>query len=222
MKKALLVITSILICKLSFSTEFFKPHRGRAKDANSSRALSFGISNFDPAPLNGYLSQFTQRQPFVDQFYAIGYEDFAESYPIDAAISLSWLLPQESFAGVTTDSLSFKVGGWQLMTSILGFDLIKSDVVNFTIGPEFNWGCYKLKKNAAGEAQKKYTNPFVAPGGRVDLQFQFGKFLIGGRAMYCYDITDPKWKRKASGLEVLPGTLNRGLNYTGYIGLAFD
>ena len=66
---------------------------------------------------------------------------------------------------------------------------------------------------------KKYKNPVVAPGARVDLKFQLGKLIIGGRVVYCYDVTDPKWKRKSPNLEILPWTFNRNFNYAFYIGL---
>lgn len=190
-------------------------------DAVSTRGLSFGYSAFNPAPLNNYLAQFGQKEILRNYYKMIGYEDLVVDDPLTAAVSVNYIFPQYGSAG-TNDSLRFKIHGWQMMTSIIGFDLLGTEYVDLIIGPQITWGSYHLIKNTPSTGKEKYKEPFVAPGLRLELRFNLGSISIGGRAVYAYDVTDPKWKRRSPNLEILPGYLNRGLYYQAYVGISFN
>ncbi len=189
------------------------------EDNKEGRALAFGYFDFDSKNLNSFLDTTSSvNSTFASNYMGISLDNFSNNGKhYDGISGVSFLIPQTVTAG-TNDSLKLKMGGWHLTTSLFGYDIINGEIVTLAIAPAISWGNLKMRREVAGQ-KTKYTNPFVAPGGRVELRFTFGKISIGARATYRYDITKSLWKRKDDMMTVLPGYKNNGLAYFGYIGL---
>lgn len=188
------------------------------QNSKDGRGLEFGYVPFDAAKLNGYLDSSSVHGSFKDYYMGIGGVNVSNnSKHYDAITSFLFILPQKVNAG-PGDSLQLRMGGWHYTTSIFGFDVVSGETVTLAIAPCVTWGNLKMRRMDHGQ-KTKYTNPFVAPGGRVELRFKIGNFIIGGRATYRYDITHGLWKRKDNLMPVLPEYKNTGLAYSAYIGL---
>lgn len=188
------------------------------------RAVSFLYSEFGAAEkLNNYLdaTSSVRNRAFQPYYMGVGWEKIttANGHIFDAIGSGALIIPQKIHVG-PNDSAEFRLGGWHATFSILGYDLIKGETVSLVIGPSWTYGNLKMRRIVAGQ-KTWYTNPFVAPGGRAEFRLIFGKFMIGGRATYRYDITHALWKRKDNLMPVLPEYKNSGLAYFGYIGWIF-
>jgi hypothetical protein len=135
---------------------------------------------------------------------------------VDGAFALRFFRP----VTVSADSLRYKIGGWELMTSIYGFELLPDvGAVDLVIAPGVFWGSIKMRKYFAGGNDKQFEmfkNPFIAPMIRADLRFQLGPVSVGGRWSFRYDISKASWKKGSS--EVLPGYKAREMQYMLYIG----
>lgn len=188
------------------------------------RAISFLYSEFGGAKnLNNYLDTMgsVRNGAFQPNYMGVGWEKIttADEHMFDAIGSGALIIPQKVYAG-PNDSVELRLGGWHATVSIFGYDFFKSEVVSLAIGPSWTYGNLKMRRIVAGQ-KTWYTNPFVAPGGRAEFRLIFGKFIIGGRATYRYDITHALWKRKDNLMPVLPEYKNSGLAYFGYIGWIF-
>jgi hypothetical protein len=184
------------------------------------KSLAFGYFDFQ-SDLNNYLAANTStHENFKPYYLGIGLENIGNnSKHSDVIGSFLYILPQTVSAG-PNDSLELKMRGWHWTTSIFGWDFIQGETVALVLAPAISWGNLKMRRDENGR-QTKYTNPFVAPGGRAELRFVIGNFMIGARATYRYDITYSLWKRKNDLMPVLPTYKNNGMAYFGYIGLIF-
>jgi hypothetical protein len=235
MKKTILLSFFIALSSFVFAggfgkmiPPFAKPelHLGMMKKSKyasdkDGRALSFGYYEFNSARLNNYLDTVASVNSSFDANYmAIGIDDIKNnSKHWDMIGSVQWLLPQKISAG-PSDSLQLRLSGWHYTMSILGWDFIPGDMVTLALGTQISYGNFKMRREIQGQ-KTKYTNPFIAPGGRAEFRLTFGNFMIGARATYRYDITHGLWKRKDNLMPVLPEYKNNGLAYFGYIGLIF-
>lgn len=188
--------------------------------------LSASQFNTDFTLLNKQFSLWGAKENFNANYYMAGInlvngqpsERFEGKW--DGSFSLERMISEEVTIG-HNDSLSYKMRGWHMLTSSYGKDLIPGDMVALVIAPGIDWGNMKLFRTTGGE-KTKYKNPFVAPLVRADLRFVFGKFSLGGRASYRYDITYDRWKRKDDLMPVLPGTHFHGLSLQAFIGMSID
>lgn len=182
-------------------------------------AASFSMHQVDFSALNTQLTTWGATRTFPSTYYMIGTTgnagDGAKS-KFDAATSLEFMLPNEISIG-SSDSLVLRMRGWHIMTSVFGKDVLPGNMVALVFAPGIDWGSTKINRTISG-GKSKYKNPFVAPLARADLRFLFGKFVIGGRAFYRYDLTNDIWKRKADGMPVLPGAKMTGLSIQAFIG----
>lgn len=188
------------------------------------RALNFVYSEFGAADnLNNYLDTTGSIRSggFQPYYMAIGWEKIvtADEHIFDGISSVSFIIPQKVYSG-PNDSVAMRMGGWHATFSALGVDLVKGDMVSLVIAPAWSYGNLKMRRIIEGK-KTWYTNPFVAPGARAEFRLIFGKFTIGGRATYRYDITHALWKRKDNLMPVMPEYKNTGLAYFGYIGIIF-
>jgi hypothetical protein len=187
--------------------------------------LSVGKYNTDFRLLNTQMSLWGATTEFNPDYYMFGTtsaqgEPDEDGWRFDGASSLEFM-PSQTVSIGANDSVSYRMKGWHGMTSSFGKDLIPGDVVALVLGLGVDWGNMKIiRSDAAGD--KKYKNPYVCPLGRADLRFMFGKFSIGGRAYYRYDITHSLWKRKADLMPVLPGTKFTGLGFQAFIGFQIN
>lgn len=183
------------------------------------KAISFGYYEFN-SKLNAYLDSTTSSHDnFKPYNLGIGLDNLRNNGKhLDVVGSLNYILPQKVYAG--NDSLQLRLSGWHYTMSVLGWDLVAGETVTLAIAPAWSWGNLKMRRIEQGQ-KTKYTNPFVAPGGRVEVRLTLGDFIIGGRATYRYDITHDLWKRKDNLMPVMPGYKNHGLAYFGYIGWIF-
>ncbi len=183
------------------------------------RGFCFGYNEFASANLNTWLDANTSTSgAFADNYLTVGFDNFQNNGKhYDGISSLGFIIPQKVNAGMN-DSLIMRLTGWHLTTSTFGYDIVKGEVVTLAIGPAFAWGNLKMRRDVNG-AKTKYTNPFVAPGGRAEIRFDIANFIIGGRVTYRYDITNTLWKRKDDMMPVLPEYANSGLAFFGYIGI---
>lgn len=168
---------------------------------------------FGYSPANSFGSLFTVGITFVGQV------NVNRSSTFDEAIGLHFFVPQ--YIAVKPDTLAYQIGGWELMTSMYGIDLVNSVRANtdLVIAPGICWGAMRLKKyNSTGNFNQfeLFRNGFVAPMIRVDLRFQFWKISLGARLSYRYDITSDKWRKGAS--MTIPGYKYQELQYLFYIG----
>lgn len=236
MKSLLLSLAFVLVLSSAYAGDhdknlptFIQPdlHLGLMKDTpkyssdRDGRALCFGYYEFGSAKLNNYLDTVSSVNGTFDANYmAIGIDDISNNGKhLDMIGSLQWLLPQKVSAG-PADSLKLKLAGWHYTMSILGYDFIPGEMVTLALGTQISYGNLKMRREVAGR-KTRYTNPFVAPGGRVEFRLTLGNFMIGGRATYRYDITHGLWKRKDNLMPVMPEYKNNGLAYFGYIGFIF-
>lgn len=182
------------------------------------RALCFGYNPFASANLNSWLADNSSTSgAFADNYMTLAFDNIENNGKhYDGISSLGFIFPQKVSAGMN-DSLKMRLSGWHLTTSVFGYDVVKGEVVTLAIGPAFAWGNLKMRREVNGD-RTKYTNPFVAPGGRAEIRFDIANFVIGGRVTYRYDITHELWKRKDDMMPVLPGYSNSGLSFFGYIG----
>lgn len=193
---------------------------------NSISSLEAGYTTFRPYALNSYLPQTVTATPFTS-LLTFGYSGAGSSSTkrggtYDAAVALHFFMPQENV--IIPDTLKYRVGGWELMTSVFGFDVLKNvRSVDFTVAPGVYWGTMRLRKyNSAGnfKANELFKNPFVAPMIRADLRINLGPVTLGGRWSYRYDITKARWRKGDS--ETFPGYRSRELQYMVYIGWRFN
>lgn len=185
------------------------------------KGISFGYVPFLSGDLNNYLdSNSSMNGTFNDNYMTLGFDNVSNnSKHLDVISNLGFILPQTVSAG-NADSVQYRLGGWHYTMSLLGYDVVKGDVVTLAIGPAWSWGNLKMRRTVAGN-KTRYTNPFVAPGARAEFRLTLGNFYLGGRATYRYDFTHELWKRKNDLMPVLPEYENSGLAYFGYLGLIF-
>ena len=186
-------------------------------------AVEVGYTNFRPYSVNSYLfpntTGFTNLITYGGGWFAtVG----GRSHDMtDGAIMVHFFQPQKLLA---FDSTSYQIRGWELMTSLFGYDVLRSvDAVDLTIGPGVYWGSLKMRRyfnNSNTKQFELFKNPFVAPMIRGDLRFVFGPVAFGGRASWRYDITKARWKKGSS--VTLPGYKFEELQYMVYIGIRFQ
>lgn len=188
---------------------------------NSVWKLEAGYTTFRPYQLNNFLTAAGSSAPFTSlETYGIAWGgglvvgNRSDDGTFDGAYALHFFRPQVCV--VKPDSLKYQIGGWELMTSIYGFDVLSGiQNVDLVVAPGVFWGSMRLRKeDSAGD--KLFKNPFVAPMLRADLRFMIGPVAIGGRFSYRYDITNGKWKKATD--ENLPAYKSRELQYMVYIG----
>lgn len=187
-------------------------------------AVEVGYTNFRPYAVNDHLfpgnSGFENLITYGGSFFGISGGRYAHTW--DAAIGFHLFQPQERMG--TLDSLSYQVRGWELMTSIFGYDVLnRVNAVDLTFAPGMYWGNLKLRKYFDGGNPGQFElfkNPYIAPMVRADLRFVLGPVAVGGRASFRYDITSARWKKGNS--VQLPGYRFRELQYMVYIGIVFS
>lgn len=181
--------------------------------------------NNDFSLLNKQMELWGAKKTFSNDYYTFGIgsvtgdEMTKRKGRWDGSGTVEWM-PSTTISIGANDSITYRMKGWHMMTSIYGKDLIPGKVVALVIAPGIDWGTTKLFRKTGGN-ETKYKNPFVSPLLRADLRFAFGKFMIGGRAFYRYDISHDLWKRKADLMPVLPGTKFTGLGMSVFIGMDF-
>ena len=179
-----------------------------------------GITNFRPDALNNFLfstgekyeNMITYGGSVVETIGANAHSTF------DATTGFHLYRPQKLLSSY--DSSYYMMRGWELMTSIYGYDVLKNaNAVDLVIAPGVYWGSLKLRKYFNSGNPKQYElfkNPFVAPMIRADLRFVLGPVCIGGRVSWRYDITNGRW-RKGSSVS-LPGYKARETQYVVFLG----
>lgn len=128
---------------------------------------------------------------------------------------------QQNTVGTFADSITYTVKGWELLTSIFGYDLLhNANAIDLVVGPGIYWGGLKMevKENTTLTEEKIYRNGFVAPMARVDLRFNIWRISVGGRFSYRYDIAKDKWRGNSAGTNPLPGYRFREMQYLVYMG----
>lgn len=184
--------------------------------------IEAGYTNFQASAFNNYFSA----QSYNGRFerltnYGIGITlpgSTHRGHTYDCQFGFH--LFQQNTVGASPDSLSYTARGWELMTSIFGYDLLHNrSAVDLVVAPGMFWGRLKMevKENTVG-TEKNYWNGFVAPMARIDLRFNIRSISVGGRLSYRYDITKDKWKRNYPESGSLPGYRFREMQYLFYIG----
>lgn len=178
-------------------------------DANG---LSAGVTEFDFSGLNQSLMQ-QGVQGFDNQVFMAGWDavktaNSGATGSFDGMGSLSFMLRETRSNGA--GSVSYRMRGWQYVSSTFGKDVIPGDAIALVLAPGVVWGNTKLDRKVGNE-ETLYTNPVVAPMVRAELRIKLWRIVLGGRAFYRYDLTDAKWKRKDDLMPVLNGTRQHGL-----------
>lgn len=190
---------------------------------NSRTLFIAGYTNFRPYALNDRFGLTGENQFLQLLTYGIGTTSslvIQRNGTADGAFSFMLYQPQEAASAADTSVL--RIRGWELMTSLYGYDLLKSvKAIDFVIAPGVYWGKLKLTRKKVGPAAEPtlYKNPFIAPMLRVDLRFNFWKCCIGGRVSFRYDITNDNWKIPDEDLIDPPGYRFREAQYAVYIGI---
>lgn len=188
-----------------------------------------GLTNIRPWALNNTL--FGYGNAGFGEFTTIGFgEGYSEetndddegSYiGNDATISMHWFRAQKLNAlSADSSQMSYRMKGWELMTSLFAFNFIRNEHVDLIVGYGTFWGTMKLQAEnmTANTGRMLYKNPFVAPAVRTELRFNFGPLTLGGRFTYRYDITRDNWKRFDDNIDPLPGFRFRDTQFMAYIG----
>lgn len=229
MKKSALAAL-LLLSVPAFSQHAFETQPKKEKfmwvSMQNITGFSAGYYQADFSALNNQLTAWGAKSVFPTSYYMVGTTGAkgdttrraGTDHPskLDGASSLEFMLPQEVTIG-SNDSLVLRMHGWHFMTSTFGKDVIPGKMVALVLAPGIDWGTMKINRTLHNN-EAKYKNPFVSPLVRADLRFMFGKFAIGGRAIYRYDITHPIWKRREDGMAVLPGSKMTGLGLQVFIG----
>lgn len=188
------------------------------------RSLEAGYTTFRPYALNDFLFGYGPQKSF-SSLTTFGYCGsgviLSRGGMIDGALALNFYYPQEVI--IKPDTLKYRVGGWELMTSLYAIDLLtRVEPIDLIVAPGIYWGSIRLRKyNSAGnfKANELFKNPFVAPMMRADLRVLLWKICIGARLSYRFDITSSKWRKGSS--VTLPGYKFREGQYVVYIGWQF-
>jgi hypothetical protein len=183
-----------------------------------------GYTNFRPFQLNDYLiAGGADYSVGFLRTYGIGTTNtfaIARSGWVEGTHALHFYEP----IIISGDSLNYRVGGWELMTSLYGFEVLPdARWVDFIVGPGVYWGSIKMRKYFAGGNAKQFEmfkNPFIAPMVRAELRFNLGPVSVGGRWSYRYDISKSHWKKGSS--ETLPGYKAREMQYIVYLGYVLN
>lgn len=193
--------------------------QNKGTSGNHYYAVDAGITNFHPWNLNNFGNGVSTR---FSELYTIGislnhsvggrYDDYADG-------SIAFHVYYRNKVEWFTDSSSLMVRGWELMTSLYGYDLINNKHVDLVIAPGIYWGNLKLLSESRGGTPfvHRYKNPFVAPMARLDIRLTFLRIAVGGRISYRYDITKDTWRSKDGG-PALPGYRFREEQYVVYVG----
>ncbi len=152
-------------------------------------------------------------QGFDNQIFMAGWDavktaNSGAAGSFDAMSSLSFMSRETRSNG--TGPISYRMRGWQYVTSTFGKDVIPGEAIALVLAPGVVWGNIKLDRKI-GNVETLYTNPVVAPMVRAELRIKLWRLVLGGRAFYRYDLTDAKWKRKDDLMPVLNGTRQHGL-----------
>lgn len=179
---------------------------------HNANGLSAGVTEVDFSGLNQSLMQ-QGVQGFDNQIFVAGWDAVKTANTgvlgsFDAMSSLSFMLRETRSNG--TGPISYRMRGWQYITSTFGKDVIPGDAIALVLAPGVVWGNIKLDRKV-GTVETLYTNPVVAPMVRAELRIKLWRIVVGGRAFYRYDLTDAKWKRKDDLMPVLNGTRQHGL-----------
>jgi len=213
----LLLVTTAFLCGVISSAQTIQGSSGKGLIA-----LEAGYTNFQTSGFNNFFSA----QGYDGRFerlitYGIGATlpgGTAKGHSYDCQFGLHFY--QQNKVGSPMDSTSYAVNGWELMTSIFGYDVLHNiKAVDLVLGPGIYWGGLKMEvKENAGGAQRICRNGFLAPMARADLRFNIWKISVGGRFSYRYDITNGKWKDQQTESNPLPGYRFREMQYLIYIG----
>ena len=212
----------VFVTLFAFTKTFAQGINGGSE--NSIVTFEAGITNFRPFQLNDLAhipgTGFTELRTYGLGLIATAHTNRSGVY--DGALALHIFEPNrlDSF----TSGSSLKVSGWELMTSMYGFDILRgSRVIDITIAPGVFWGALRLKeeKYQGNEQRMLYKNPFVAPALRGEVRLNLGPITVGGRISYRFDITSSKWKRRDDHLNPLPGYRFREWQYVVYLGWRF-
>lgn len=92
---------------------------------------------------------------------------------------------------MVNDSLQGRINGCHFSLNYLGFDITpNSSYASILFGTGINFGRLRISTNAF-KAQK---NPFFAPTFYFNPRFFIGKFIIGLKAEYQFDISKRNWR----------------------------
>ncbi len=187
-----------------------------------------------------FIAGFTNFRPYAlnDQFGLTGDNQFSQliTYGIggtgtmninrasDFDCSFNFLLYNPTEITSPLDTSTLQIRGWELMTSIYGYDILKKvKAVDLVVAPGFFFGCVKLKREVAIQPnlQMRYKNPFGAPMIRIDLRFNYRRVSIGARASYRSDGSSSNWKERDGDLTDMPSYRFREAQYVIYLGINF-
>lgn len=211
--KHLLSAVSVLLCVYAHAQrDFFSGHAIWAGDFGLTHCRPEGLNSLATSPDGGFTNLLTFG-------LSVSAPTGTRSSSLDGAIALHFFRPSNTISG-WSDSTNKTIQGWELMTSIYGFDLLKSvDAFDVVVAPGIYWGKLKVtQKSLSYNTEGAYSNVFIAPMARVDVRVVLGAFAIGARFSYRFDISKDRWNRDTDNLAAIPGYRFRDIQYVGYIG----
>jgi len=99
-------------------------------------------------------------------------------------------LPQH----VQNDSQHVSFGGFHILNSFFGKDLLHSETFDLIVAPGIDWGMGLYSEPRDGQ-KKTYHNVFISPLARAEFHYSYKKFITGVRIIYRYDLTNPDWSK---------------------------
>jgi len=192
--------------------DFFSGHSTCAAELGLTQCRPAGLNDLVIPPGSGFENLLTFGLSLTSPS-GTRYDQF------DAAIALHFFRPSNSITG-WSDTTSKTIRGWELMTSLFGFDLLQNmNAMDVVVGPGIYWGRLKVdQKSLTTGAEGSYSNGFIAPMARLDVRAILGSFVIGGRCSYRFDLSGDRWKSNEEGLASIPGYRFRDIQYLAYVG----
>ncbi|CAN5912133.1 hypothetical protein BH11BAC7_BH11BAC7_03200 [soil metagenome] len=215
-KKNIFLFLTLFAAQLAFAGLKNDPDSARF---NVAEVFSISAGKYYPdfSDLNNQLKSFGAENSFLS-ISAVGLNcNLALNvalFSFDAGISLESFLPQKVSVN---DSLSFRLNGWHLISSIYGIRIIDKPHLAIIVGPGVDWGRMNITRTLDGD-KIHYNNPWIAPLARVELRFTFWRIMFGTRASYRYEITKNQWKPETPNSPAFFGTKFSGMGMQFFIG----
>jgi hypothetical protein len=184
--------------------------------------LQGGVVNLRPFQLNDYLR--SQKAGGEFQYLTcagIGFNSETGIARPDKSLDAHWgfnyFIRQRIDFGTVVPS-SMEITGWELNTSLFGFDFLAPRWIDLTAAPGVSWGSLRMKYADWNESYH-FRNIFIAPNIRAELRLNIAFLTIGARWSYRWDVTGSAWRGiEKSNTIYFPGYRFREMQYMAYIG----
>lgn len=211
-------LTLLLLISAVYGVAAFTP----GYSGNGIMYAQVGVINFRAFQLNEYLRSQLAGNEF-EYFTCVGIGLNTETgiarpdKSLDAHVGFNYFIRQRTDFGMFVPS-SMTITGWELNTSLFGFDFLAPRWIDFTAAPGVSWGSLRMKYSDWNESFY-FRNIFIAPHVRAELRLNLAFITIGARWSYRWDVTGSTWKNIGNSNNLyFPGYRFREMQYMVYLG----